>query len=61
MIEIDPSSTDGKSSNVWISFIKTPTGQNLHYQGSPIPMNPGDVEHPDRYRLLYRNKIQQPL
>jgi hypothetical protein len=61
MIEIDPSSTDGKSSNVWISFIKTPTGQNLHYQGLQIPMNPGDVEHPDRYRLLYRNKIQQPL
>ncbi|MCE2930283.1 MAG: hypothetical protein LW809_02700, partial [Vampirovibrionales bacterium] len=55
MIETDP------SSNVWISFVKPPTGKNLYYQGLQIPMNPGDVEHPDRFRLLYRNLIEQPL
>ncbi len=55
MIETDP------SSNVWISFVKPPTDKNLYYQGLQIPMNPGDVEHPDRFRLLYRNQIQQPL
>jgi hypothetical protein len=61
MIEVDkPTTNNGKSSNVWINFIKPPTGKNLYYQGLQIPMNPGDVEH-EGFRLLYRNLIERPL
>jgi hypothetical protein len=63
MIEVDGSPTeDGKPANVWMNYIKPPAGRGLHYHGSEVnPINPGDEEHPDRFRLIYRSLINHVL
>ncbi len=63
MLEVDNSPTkDGNPANVWINYIKPPSGKELYYHGVQVnQLDPGDVGHPDRFRLIYRSLIDRVL